>query len=106
MELENIKAEELAIDLGYSYLEGGYGRWTDGYGTTKQIRDLEKQHLENCINFVDRGIQEIECGDVDIEIIKKLKEKEIYISKEDIEIHKKRMIEILRNKKRELEEYR
>lgn len=94
-----IDYEELAIKIGYSYLNAGKGYWEDGAGKTHSYDSMDNDYLKNCINFVDRGIKEI------TNIIKKQLNK-MYEepSDKDISKAKKQIIEILKDKKSELKE--
>ena len=75
-----LNVEKIAIDMGYWYIEAGYGKWQDGGGIVKSLKSMSSEYLENCSNFVERGITEIENGQVD-KIIKQ-EIQQFYASKE------------------------
>lgn len=114
--LSNIK--EFAIRLGYSYLNGGYGYWEDGKGERHKISSMEDDYLENCINFVERGLEAIE-NQVITDIIGKhfkefvreydkgglLKCKKLELTETILDQIKKGLIKTLETKKEELEGY-
>lgn len=101
-----IDYEELAIKIGYSYLNAGEGYWEDGAGKTHSYDSMDNDYLKNCINFVDRGIKEIKNNENEItNIIKKqLNKMHEEPSDKDISKAKKQIIEILKDKKSELKE--
>ena len=101
-----VDVEKIAIEIGFSYLNGGYGKWEDGAGMVHKLDSMSSKYLDNCINFIDRGIEEINSGDLDKIIKKEIiqhigKEK---VSKKCLEDVKSEMIQILQNKKDEIEE--
>lgn len=102
----DINYEELAIEVGYSYLNGGYGYWEDGSGKLHSYDSMDNDYLKNCINFVDRGIKEINNGenginnDIKRHLSKMIKEP----SEKDIKYAKKQIIGMLKEKKEELKE--
>ena len=101
-----INYKQLAINVGYSYLNGGYGKWEDGKGTINSYDAMDNKYLENCIQFVDRGINEIRNNKdgivsyIGAELGKMIKNP----SEKDIEYAKEQIIEILKEKKEELED--
>ncbi len=102
----NINYEKLAIEVGYSYLSGGYGYWEDGSGKIHSFDSMNNDYLKNCIDFVERGIKEI--NNDEYGITNDIKE---YLSKmakepreKDIEYAKKQIVGILKGKKAELKE--
>lgn len=97
-----IDINQLASDLGFSYLDGGFGFWEDSSGRTLRCRNMDKEHLKNSIKFIDKGIAEIKDGSVTNDIIKLLS-KDHKLEKDDIETIEKTLIELLSSKKKELE---
>lgn len=102
----DIDVERFAINLGYSYLNGGYGKWEDGSGKVYELNSMPANYLKNCSNFVLKGIEEIESGNIDKEIAEKIKDEysEIDFSNEDINDIKNSIIDILKSKKDEIDE--
>lgn len=100
-----LNVEKIAIDMGYWYIEAGYGKWQDGGGIVKSLKSMSNEYLENCSNFVERGIEEIGNGQVD-EIIKKGIQKQGIdnVTEELLDTVKTDMINILKNKKNEIDE--
>ena len=100
-----VNAEKVAIDMGYWYIEAGYGMWKDGSGIVKSLKAMSGEYLERCSNFVERGIVEIENGRVDREIRQRIK-KQIKddVTDELLEVVKTDMINILKSKKDEIDE--
>lgn len=103
----NINYEKLAIEVGYSYLNGGYGYWEDGSGKIRSYDSMDNDYLRNCINFVDRGIKEINNSENEInnDIKRHLNKMIKEPTEKDIEYAKKQVVEILKEKKQELKEY-
>lgn len=103
-----INYEKIAIEVGYSYLNGGIGYWEDGSGKLHTYDSMDNEYISNCINFVDRGIKEINNGGNGVirDIKKQLSELIEEPSEEDIKLAKKQIVEILKIKKQELKEYR
>ena len=101
-----IDYEKLAIDIGYSYLNGGIGYWEDGAGKLHSYDSMDNDYLKNCLNFVDRGIKEITNDEVGIskDIKKHLSKIIENVSEKDIEYAKTQISEILTDKKKELKE--
>lgn len=101
-----IDYEELAIKIGYSYLNAGEGYLEDGAGKTHSYDSMDNDYLKNCINFVDRGIKEIKNNENEITNIIKKQLNKMYEepSDKDISKAKKQIIEILKDKKSELKE--
>lgn len=101
-----IDYEELAIKIGYSYLNAGEGCWEDGAGKIHSYDSMDNDYLKNCINFVDRGIKEIKNNENEITNIIKKQLNKMYEepSDKDISKAKKQIIEILKDKKSELKE--
>lgn len=104
----DINYKELAIKVGYSYLNGGYGYWEDGAGKMRSYDSMDNKYLDNCINFIERGIKEInndEYGithDIKEQLSKTIKDP----SEKDIRYAKKQITGILKEKKQELKEYK
>lgn len=102
----NIDFEKLAIEIGYSYLNAGEGYWEDGAGKIHSFDSMDNDYLKNCINFVDRGIKELKNDENGITSI--IKEQISIMYKEpsdkDVKEAKKQIIEILKEKKAELNE--
>lgn len=111
----NIK--EFASELGYSYVNGGYGYWEDGAGKIHEISSMNCAYIENCINFVDRGLDQIDDGIIDTGIQelfkgfvrkkdtdKELKYKRLEMTSLIMESTKKQLRNTLLAKKEELEE--
>lgn len=101
-----IDYEELAIKVGYSYLNAGEGYWEDGAGKTHSYDSMDNEYLENCINFVDRGIKEIKNDENGItnNIKKHLNKMSKKPSDKDVKEAKSQIVEILKAKKTELKE--
>ncbi|MBQ3512539.1 MAG: hypothetical protein IJA32_01895 [Lachnospiraceae bacterium] len=57
-----INYEKIAIEVGYSYLNGGYGYWEDRAEKLSSYDSMDNDYLKNCINFIDKGIKEIDDG--------------------------------------------
>lgn len=104
----DVNFEELAIDVGYSYLNAGKGYWEDGEGKVHSYDSMDNEYLENCINFVDRGIKEIKNNENGItnDIKRYLNKVHKDTSDKDVEYAKKQIIDILKEKKDELKEYK
>lgn len=114
--LSNI--EKFAIELGYSYLNGGYDKWEDGKGEIHKISSMEKDYLENCIHFVERGLDEIDTQSFTDEIRehfkkfvrkhdkdKLLKHKKLKLTESILKEIKKELKQTLKYKKDELKKY-
>ena len=100
-----INVEKIASDMGYWYIEAGYGKWQDGGGIVKSLKSMSNEYLENCSNFVGRGIAEIENGQVDKIIKQEIKKQGIdNVTEELLDTVKMDMINILKNKKDEIDE--
>lgn len=100
----NVNFEELAINVGYSYLNAGKGYWEDGTGKTHSYDSMDNEYLKNCINFVDRGIKEIKNDENDItnDIKRRLSKMSEKPSDKDVKEAKNQIVEILKEKKAEL----
>lgn len=101
-----VNVEQIAIEIGFSYLNGGYGKWEDGSGMIHKLDSMSSKYLDNCINFIDRGIDEIDSGYLD-KIIKENIKKQSgkgKVTKKCLEDVKLEMIRILQDKKDEIEE--
>lgn len=57
--IKDINIKKLAIELGYSYLEGKYGYWSNAAGKIISYDSMDNDYLKNCINFIDKGIKEL-----------------------------------------------
>ena len=100
-----LNVEKIAIDMGYWYIEAGYGKWQDGAGNVKTLKSMSCDYLENCRNFIERGIVEIEKGKVDKYIKQKImKQINDDVTDEILVTVKKEMIDILMSKKNEIDE--
>lgn len=101
-----VDAKEIAIALGYSYLDCNYGEWKDNSGTIKTMNSMSEKYLSNCVNFINRGIKEIEEGKIDGEIKDKIKSfsKKRKISDECLETVKSQMVSVLKFKREQIEE--
>lgn len=107
---------KFASELGYSYVNGGYGCWEDCAGKIHEISSMNSKYIENCIDFVDRGINEIDEGRIDAaikehfaEFVKKmdkdkeLKYKRLKMTDSIMESTKEQLRNTLLAKKEELE---
>ncbi len=56
MDMNKIDCEEIAILMGYSYLEAGKGKWQDGGNAIHDIRSMDNRYVANCKNFIEKGI--------------------------------------------------
>lgn len=103
-----IDYKELAIKVGYSYLNGDNGYWEDDAGKLHSYDSMDNKYLDNCIKFVNKGIKELKNnGDVITKDIKKhLQKQKEDINDEDVVHAKLGIIEILKDKKSELKEYK
>ena len=106
--IKDLNVKKLAIEIGYSYLEGKYGYWSDSAGKIFSYDSMDNEYLKNCINFTDKGIKNLKGNSVDSDI-KKQVSKMLNISKEsitekDIKCIKKDIINLLKEKKSELVE--
>lgn len=101
-----VNIEQIAIEIGFSYLNGGYGKWEDGAGIIHKLDSMSSRYLDNCINFINRGIDEIDGGYLDKVIKERIKEHsgEEKVSQKCLGDVKSEMIRILRDKKEEIEE--
>ena len=100
-----LNVEKVAIDMGYWYIEAGYGKWQDGAGNVKTLKSMSSDYLENCSNFIERGIAEIEKGMIDKYIRQKImKQTNDDVTDEILVTVKKEMINILKSKKNEIDE--
>lgn len=104
----NVNFEKLAIDVGYSYLNGGSGYWEDGGGKVHSFDSMSNDYLDNCIKFVEKGIKEIENKKYGITSDIKKSLSKIYKdpSEDDINHAMKQILKILKSKKKELKEYK
>ncbi|MGN0143084.1 MAG: hypothetical protein ACI4AD_12720 [Roseburia sp.] len=102
----DVDYKELAIEVGYSYLNGGYGCWEDGAGKIHSYDSMDNEYLNNCINFVDRGIKEIKNNEYEItkDIKRQLSKMIENPSEKDIKHAKRQIVEILKEKKQELKD--
>lgn len=102
----DVNYKKLAIEVGYSYLNGGYGCWEDGAGKIHSYDSMDNDYLNNCINFVDRGIKEINNNEYEItrDIKRHLNKMIENPSEKDIKHAKKQIVELLKEKKQELNE--
>ena len=90
--------------MGYLYIEAGYGKWQDSSGNVKTLKSMSSDYLENCSNFIERGIVEIEKGKVDKYIRQKImKQTNDDVTDEKLVTVKKEMINILKSKKNEID---
>lgn len=106
--IKDLNVKKLAIEIGYSYLEGKYGYWSDAAGKKISYDSMDNEYLKNCINFIDKGIKNLKGDSVDSDI-KKQASKMLNVSKEsitekDIKSIKKDIINLLKDKKSELVE--
>ena len=107
--IKDINFKKLAIDIGFSYLNGGYGYWENSQSKLHSYDSMDNNYLDNCIKFVDKGINEIKSNeygitnDVKNHLLKMMNEEP---SEKDIKYAKKQILEILKEKKKELKEYR
>lgn len=100
-----INVKKIAIEIGFSYLNGGYGKWEDGSGMIHNIDSMSSKYLDNCINFIDKGIDEISSGHLDKVITDQIKKHSGgKVSKQCLKEVKSEMISILQDKKEEIEE--
>lgn len=99
-----INTLQLAVDIGFSYLKGGHGKWVNNKDETLELKSMSREYLDNCIRFIDKGIKEIERGDIDDILKKKIKklEKGKIISEEYMTSVKSDMVKVLENKKNEI----
>lgn len=97
----------LAIELGYSYLKDGYGYWNDASGLKHSYDSMDNDYLSNCIGFVQRGIDELInnknniAEDIKEHLSKSIKNPTL----DDINLAKQEIIELLMSKKAELMVY-
>jgi hypothetical protein len=98
---------ELAIKLGYSYINGGYGYWEDGAGKIHSFDSMDNEYLSNCLNFVNKGINELieNKGEIKRDIKRQLHKIVKNPDESDINDARLQIIEILKEKKQELQEY-
>lgn len=106
--IKDLNVKKLAIEIGYSYLEGKYGYWSDSAGKILSYDSMDNKYLKNCINFIGKGIKNLKGDSVDSDI-KKQASKMLNITKEsitekDIKSIKKDIINLLKDKKNELVE--
>lgn len=106
--IKDLNVKKLAIEIGYSYLEGKYGYWSDAAGKIFSYDSMDNEYLKNCINFINKGIKELKGNSADSDI-KKYASKMLNISKEsitekDIKSIKKDIIHLIKDKKSELVE--
>lgn len=103
-----IDYKDLAISVGYSYLNGGSGYWEDDSGKIHSYDSMNNKYLDNCINFVERGIKEINNGEYGItnDIKGQLRKTINDPSENDITYAKKQIVGLLKEKKQELKDYK
>lgn len=65
-----VNYEEIAKTIGYSYLNGGSFYWEDGCGNIKSYDSMNTVYLDNCIKFVERGIEKVKNSENDLDIKK------------------------------------
>ena len=118
IEIVNQDITSFACELGYSYLNAGYSKWENGKGEVLKLDSMKDDYLENCISFIERGIDELEDETMDAYIKKSvisfarardyegiLKYKRLKATEEVVESIKESLIEVLEEKKKEVESY-
>lgn len=68
IEIVNNHITRFACELGYSYLNAGYSKWENGSGEVLKLNSMRDEYLENCVSFIERGIEELENEFVDTDI--------------------------------------
>jgi hypothetical protein len=118
IEIVNDNITRFACELGYSYLNAGYSKWENNSGETLKLNSMKGDYLQNCVSFIERGIEELESEDMDAEIkdlvipfVRKhdedrvLKGKHLKATELIVKNVRGSIIEELQEKKRELETY-
>jgi|GEM_PF-6223570 hypothetical protein len=105
-----VNYEEIAKTIGYSYLNGGSFYWEDGCGNIKSYDSMNTVYLDNCIKFVERGIEKVKNSENDLDIKRRLSMlNDISIeevSEKQLKKAQKEIINILKKKLNELKGYR
>ena len=118
VEIVNHNITAFACELGYSYLNAGYSKWENGRGEVINLDSMDEVYLQNCVSFIEKGIEELEAEFVDNEIKKHviqfskdydddnvLKGKHLKATESIVENVRESIIKILQEKKEELETY-
>lgn len=108
--IKDINVKKLSIELGYSYLEGKYGYWSNAAGKIISYDSMDNDYLKNCINFIDKGIKELKSNFIDSDIKKQISKMtnitQESISEKDVKSIRKDIIDLIKCKKSELVEYK
>ena len=102
-----IDYEKLAIELGFSYLNGGQGKWENSGGKQFSYDAMDSTYIENCIHYIDKGIEKLNNNDCDIyrDIKRLLEKKEKQVLQSNIIEAMRQIAVILERKKEELNRY-
>lgn len=57
-------------EIGYSYIDAGYGFWQDGAGENHSLKSMDYEYLQNCYKFITRGISDIDDESIYRELIR------------------------------------
>ncbi len=104
--------QKIAIKIGFSYLNAGFGKWEDGAGNVHPYNLMSDKYLNNCKKFIDKGIEEIQEDGMQINSsIRRCLNDEFKISKDELTYAmlksiKKQIIVILKEKKKEINNYK
>lgn len=108
--IKDINIKKLAVELGFSYLEGKYGYWSNAAGKIISYDSMDNDYLNNCINFIDKGIKELKNNSVDSDIKRQISKMinitQESISEKDVKSIRKDIIDLIKCLKSELVEYK
>lgn len=118
IEIVNNHIKGFACELGYSYLNAGCSKWENGSGETLKLASMREDYLENCVSFIERGIEELDNESMDEEIKKTvisfaranddegvLKRKHLKATEAVVKNTRENLIKVLEDKKKEVEFY-
>ena len=72
VEIVNCNITRFACDLGYSYLNAGDMKWENAKGETLELSSMREERLENCVSFIERGIEGLQNKSMDEVIERKV----------------------------------
>ncbi len=57
MDVIKINFRDVAIHMGYSYLNPEYGKWEDSCGKIYSIEKMNKTYVKNCKQFIKKEVK-------------------------------------------------
>lgn len=118
VEIVNNHIKGFACELGYSYLNAGYSKWENGRGEVLNLDSMKEDYIENCVSFIERGIEELDNEFMDENIKHSvisfaranddegvLKRKHLKATEFVVKSIRESLIEVLEEKKEEVESY-